>query len=71
MFQFQIVLGWQNGKYEMLFLSEGQIEQDLDNYSENIEFEHKRAYIQRYIYVQYFSYSLEGGGESESAHLLA
>ena len=56
----------------MLYLSGGQIEQDLDNYSESIEFEHKRTYIQRYIYVQYFSYSLEGGGgESESAHLLA
>ena len=71
MFQLQIVLGWQNGKYEMLFLSEGQIEQDLDNYSESIEFEHKRTYIKRYNYIQYFSYSLEGGGGSESAHLLA
>ena len=57
----------------MLYLSEGQIEQDLDNYSESIEFEHKRIYIKRYIYIQYFSYSLEGGGggRSESAHLLA
>ena len=64
MFQLQIVLGWQNGKYVILYLSGGQIEQDLDNYSESIEFEHKRTYIQRYIYVQYFSYSLEGGGEA-------
>ena len=34
MFQLQIVLGWQNGKYVILYLSGGQIEQDLDNYLE-------------------------------------
>ena len=55
----------------MLYLSEGQIEQDLDNYSESIEFEHKNL-TSRDTFMYNISHIVwRGGGGGESTHLLA